>query len=125
MGNVFNEFLTRVREDWRDWRAYKVSMRNVRYEGRAIQRALNRAMVKNAKNSRTYYILKDKVGGINEFSRDDIIFWATKHKPALIANMSYMERLNVALAIVTSNKAIQEQYNQIQLNKEATNEKLI
>lgn len=118
MGNFFKELVTRYKNDWQDWRAYKVSMRNVRLESKAIARAMNRAREKNSSNGRTYYILRDKFGGINEFNRDDIIFWSLKHKPALIDNMSYLERINAALGIVTSNKHIQAQYDQVQLKKE-------
>jgi hypothetical protein len=92
----------------------------VRQESKAIKRAMNRARDKNADNGRTYFIMRDNFGGINELNRDELDYW-TRHKPPLFPKMNYMERLEKSIAIVTSRRFIQEQYNQVQLKKEDVN----
>lgn len=118
---IFKKIAPKIVIQWQEWRAYQTSIWNVRRDSKAILRAMARAKEKNARDGRTYFIFRDKYGGINEFNKDDYEFW-TRHNPPLLDKMDYMKRLEKAIAIVTSRKFIQEQYNQVQLKKEGTNE---
>lgn len=115
MSNVITDFKDRLKIDYTEWRNYLISKWNVKREKRLIRRAMHRAQEKNYSDGRTYYILKDKQGGINEFNSSDIKFW-TKYN--VLDKMDLLQRLEKSIAVVTSNKNILNQYNQIQLKKE-------
>ena len=112
----------RIRIDWQEYRLYRISIYNVRRDNKAIRRAMNRAREKNLNDGRTYYILRDKLGGINEFNSSDLAYWSIRHRPAIVAKMDFLERLKRSYGIVTCNQNIQKQYDQIQLNKENSHE---
>jgi len=118
MGNIFTDFGKRISIDYTEYRSFLTSYWDVKRDTRLVKRAVKRAKRKNAADGRTYYILKDKTGGINEFCKSDIHFWTHRHKPALLPEMDFMQRLSASYAIVTSNEAILDQYNQVQLKKE-------
>jgi len=123
MANIFTDFAKRISIDYTEYRNFLISYWNVKRDAKAIARAMKRAKLKNKTDNRTYYILKDKTGGINEFTKDDAYYWSRVHRPAILAPMNYIERLTASIGLVTSNQQIMEQYAQIQLKKEQDNER--
>lgn len=126
MANVFKYLWTRTKSDWVDFwdfktvehrekRAAKVAKFNVKQDRKLIEQAKQRAQIKNEGNNKTYYIMKDKFGGINEMTNDELDFFTRK---GLFPKMDYLKRLEVCLGVVTSNEILQKQYTQIQLKKE-------
>jgi hypothetical protein len=114
MGNILNDLWKRIVIDYKEWRMYQRSLYDVKRDRKAINRALMRARIKNKKDGRTYYILRDVMGGINELNRNELEYFTRKR---LFKKMNYLQRLKNAIAIVTSNKIIQEHYNEIQTKK--------
>jgi len=127
--NYLQDFITRVKADWKEWTTYqKISWverfkqrrarRDVLRDQRMIDAALERARIKNAKDGRTYYILRDKWGGINEMD-STIIGKLTRAK--ILPRMNYLQRVNASIAIVTSNKNTQRDFDRIQESKKKAN----
>lgn len=106
--------LKKIKTDWQEWKAYKISVWNVRRDEKLIKRAIERAKIKNSRNGKTYYILRDVYGGINELNKEELDFFTKK---GLFRKMNYMERLQESIAIITSNPIIYNQYSQIQLKR--------
>lgn len=115
---MFKNLITRIQIDWQEWRNYKTSMWNVKRDNRMIARAKQRAKTKNAKDGRTYYILRDVRGGINEFNSTDIKYWS---RIGILPRMDHAKRLESSLGIVTSNTEILDQYSKLQNQKETIN----
>jgi len=120
--NYLQDFITRVKADWKEWTTYQKitwverfkqrrARRDVIRDQRMIDAALERARIKNAKDGRTYYILRDKWGGINEM--------LTRAK--ILPRMNYLQRVNASIAIVTSNKNTQRDFDRIQESKKKAN----
>lgn len=123
--NYLQDFITRVKADWKEWTTYQKitwverfkqrrARRDVIRDQRMIDAALERARIKNAKDGRTYYILRDKWGGINEMD-STIIGKLTRAK--ILPRMNYLQRVNASIAIVTSNKNTQRDFDRIQESK--------
>ena len=115
MANIFKDFITRVEIDWREWRAYQRSIWDVRRDKKAIKRAIIRAREKNFSDRKTYYIMKDRLGGINELNSDQLLWFTRK---GLFTREQYDNRFKHAIDIITSNKRIRDQYYQIHHNNE-------
>ena len=62
MGNIFKDIWTRIRVDYHDYRQELTGTWNLRREAKQIDKAIRRAKLRNAKDGRTYYIIKDKGG---------------------------------------------------------------
>lgn len=104
-----------VKIDFIEWRDYMVSRYNVRRDLRAINRCRKRAIVKNATDGRTYYIMQDISGNFNEMNRDQLYAcW----RVGLITKDQFNRRLFHARALVTSDRCLLNQYSQQQLKKE-------
>lgn len=127
--NYLQDFITRVKADWKEWTTYQKiawverfkqrrAKRDVLRDQRMIDAALERARIKNASDGRTYYILRDKWGGINEVNSAEINFLTRKKA---IPRMDYIKRVNASIAIVTSNKNTQRDFDRIQENKKKAN----
>jgi hypothetical protein len=115
MANVIKDLFKRVSIDYQEYRQHLINQWNLKREARQIQRAMQRAKVRNKNDGRTYYIIKDKRGAISALNSREILFWTKK---GMFPRMDYYKRLSAAIGIVTSNPNVQEQYNQIQLKKE-------
>ena len=115
---MFKNLIKRIQIDWQEWRSYKTSVWNVKRDNRMIERAKQRARLKNAKDGRTYYILRDVRGGINEFNSTDIKYWSGV---GVIPKMDYAKRLESSLGIITSNPKRLSQYTKLQNQKETIN----
>lgn len=113
--SLFSDLWARLKIDYHDYRQELTGTWNLRREAKQIDKAIRRAKLRNAKDGRTYYIIKDKRGGISALTSDDIKYW-TAHK--MFPKMDYRQLLQRAIAIVTSNELIREQYNQEQLKRE-------
>jgi hypothetical protein len=127
--NYLQDFITRVRADWKEWTTYQKiawverfkqrrARRDVLRDQRMIDAALERARIKNSKNRMTYYILRDKWGGINEINKYELDILIRKK---VFPKMNYMQRINACIAIVTSNKNTQRDFDRIQENKKKAN----
>jgi hypothetical protein len=116
MGNIFKDLLTRIKIDYHDYRQELTGKWNLRREARQIEKAKQRARFRNSKDGRTYYIIKDKSGAISALTSDQVKFWTAQ---GMFPKMNYMQLLKSAIAIVTSNESVLEQYNQEQLKNES------
>lgn len=119
MGNVIKDFGQRIKTDYEEWRSFLISKWNVRRDARQVKRAKARARIKNKYDGKTYYIMMDRFGGINELNREQLIFFMDR---GVFTKDQYKRRLFHALAIITSNKSELIQYEQQQLLKERGNE---
>jgi len=117
--NIFSDFRNKIAKDYYEWWSYLVSFWNVQTDNRRIKRALKRGRIKNAGDKRTYYILRDKTGGINELNKSEINMLV---KAGIFAKRSHMQIISDAIDIVCKNSQIQEEFNQEKLRKEAIND---
>jgi hypothetical protein len=115
MANIFKDFITRIKIDWQEWRLYQRSLYNVRRDTKAVNRAIQRAREKNFSDGKTYYIVKDKFGGINELNSDELLFFTRK---GMFTREQYDNRFKYAIDIVTSNTKVRNQYYKIHHNTE-------
>lgn len=115
MSTLIKDLVTRIKIDWQEYRLYRQSVYNVKRDQKLINRAIERAKMKNGKDGKTYYIMRDKLGGINELNNKQLDFF-TRQK--LFKKMNYLQRLESAIGLVTSNKVLLDHYTQIQLKKE-------
>lgn len=115
MGNIFKDIWTRIKVDYHDYRQELTGTWNLRREAKQIDKAIRRAKLRNAKDGRTYYIIKDTRGGISALTSDDVKYWTARK---MFPKMNFMQLLEKAIAIVTSNESVREQYNQVQLKRE-------
>ena len=127
--NYLQDFITRVKADWKEWTTYqKISWverfkqrrakRDVIRDQRMIDAALERARIKNSKNRMTYYIMRDKFGYINEINKYELDILIRKKR---FMKMNYLQRVNASIAIVTSNKNTQRDFDRIQESKKKAN----
>lgn len=107
---VLNVFAPRIAIDWQEWRAYRYSLWNTKRDNKLIKRALRRAYIKHRNDRKTYYILRDRFGGINELTKDQLDHFTRK---GLFVKMSYMQRLHASIDIVTCNRAMAETFKKI------------
>jgi len=115
MANILNDLKQKILIDYQEWRGYVISKWNVSRDQRLIRRSIARARAKNKTDGRTYYIMRDRLGGINELNREQISYF---QRSGLFSKEDYDRRLERAIAIVTSNKVEFNQYQQTQLKKE-------
>lgn len=115
MANILSLFKQKITVDYQEYRSYLISKWNVQRDNKMIHRAIKRAKMKNKEDGRTYYIMKDCMGGINELNRSQLVFFKNK---GLFSADDFKFRLERAIAIVTSNKVEFKQYKQQQLKKE-------
>jgi hypothetical protein len=118
MANILKDLIQRIKIDWIEWKAYRASYYNVHRDTKAVNRAIIRAKEKNFSNGKTYYIMRDKFGGINELNSDELLFFTRK---GMFSKDQYDKRFEQAIDIVTSNQHIRNQYYRIHHNTE-TNE---
>jgi len=118
MANIITDLIQRIKIDWTEWKMYQKSVWDVRREKKAISRAINRAREKNYSDGKTYYVMRDKFGGINELNSDQLLFFTRK---GLFTKEQYDNRFRHAIDIVTSNQRIRNQYYRVHHNNE-TNE---
>jgi hypothetical protein len=120
--NYLQDLIKRIKADWKEWTTYQKivwverfrqrrARRDVLRDQRMIDAALERARLKNASDGRTYYILRDKWGGINELNATEINR-LTRMK--VLPRMNYLQRVTASIAIVTSNKNTQQDFECIQ-----------
>lgn len=128
MDNYLQDLIKRVKADWHEWftfqrvswieryRQRRAIRDNIR-EKRMIDAAVERAKIKNASDRRTYYIMRDKWGGINELNSEDLDRLIRRR---IFPRMNYIERLNASITIVTSIRTRQKDFDRIQANKTKT-----
>lgn len=114
--NLFKLLLKKIKIDWQEYKNYRISLWNVMRDKRLTKRAINRARIKNSQNGKTYYILRDRFGGINELTKEELAFFT---RIGYFKKMNYLERLKESIAIITSDPIIRDQYTQVQLKKES------
>lgn len=112
---IFMDIKKRIEIDWIEWKNYKISLWNVKRDRRLIERAIKRARIKNASDGKTYYVLRDVTGGINEFNSSDVRYWT---RVGMLPKMDINKRLTEALAIVTSSSITRNTYTKAQNKKE-------
>jgi hypothetical protein len=123
--NYLQDFITRVKADWKEWTLYQKiawverfrqrrAKRDVLRDQAMIDAALERARIKNAKNHMTYYIMRDKWGGINEVNKYELDLLIHRK---VFPKMNYMQRIQNTIAIVTSNKNTQADFDRKQASK--------
>jgi hypothetical protein len=115
MANIVKDLIQRIKIDWQEWRAYRASYWNVRRDTKAVNRAITRAKEKNFSDGKTYYIMKDRFGGINELNSGELLFFTRK---GMFSKDQYDRRFEQAIDIVTSNQRIRDQYYRIHHNTE-------
>lgn len=125
MANVIQDLITRVKADWKEWYLYqrlswverfrqRRAKRDVIRDQRMIASAIERAKVKNAYDHRTYYILRDRWGGINELNSQEIDMLIRR---GVFPRMNYLQKVNASIDIVTSNKNVQRDFDRIKTIK--------
>lgn len=119
MKKLLKEIWIRIKTDWVEWVEYRKSVYNVRRDNKAIKRAIQRAIEKNFTDGKTYYIMKDCLGGINELNSDQLLWFTRK---GLFTRDQYDNRFKHAIDIITSNKHIRDQYYKIHHTNEEANE---
>jgi len=128
--NYLQDFLQRVTVDWKEWSTYQKlawierfkqrrARRDVLRDQRMIDSAIERAKVKNARDNRTYYIMRNSGGGINEVNSKEI---AMLVRLKALPRMNYMQRLEASIAVVTSNRMTQLNYDRLKSNKSKNKE---
>jgi hypothetical protein len=119
--NYLKDLQKRIVADWHEWVTYqKVSWierfrqrrarRDTVRERRMVDAALERAAIKHASDGRTYYIIKDPYGGINELNSHEINQLV---RMGVLPKMDYRKRLQESVAIVTKNTVIQIEFNKL------------
>ncbi len=94
---------------------YQRTVWDVKRDNKAIRRAIARAEEKNYSDNKTYYIVKDRLGGINELNSAQFLYFTRK---GLFTKEQYRNRFEHAIYIVTSNTKIR---NQFKKHNEQTN----
>ena len=117
--NIFKDYWQKVVRDYYEYWSYLVSIWNVQSDDRLIRRAKLRAKIKNANDNRTYYILRDKTGGINELNKSEINMLV---RAGVFIRRSHIQILHDAISIVTNNNQVKEEYAKISAEKEGKNE---
>jgi hypothetical protein len=108
MAGYFKELITRIKIDWQEWKGYKTSVWNVKRDKRSIERAIQRAIIKNLSDGRTYYILRNLAGGFDEVNSNELKrIKKIKYFPAY---RDYAHMLSLCFAIVTSNEIQRKSY---------------
>lgn len=112
---ILNILAPRIAVDWAEWRAFRESIWNVKRDNRLVRRALRRARRKHFDDRKTYYIIRDKFGGINELTREQLDFFT---KRGLFVKMNYMQRLSASIDIVSNNTSIKQTFAKIKSENE-------
>ncbi len=115
MANIFKDLIERIKIDFQEWRMYQRSAWDVKRERKAIQRAIARAREKNFSDGKTYYVMRDKFGGINELNSDQLRWFTSR---GVFTSEQYKNRFKHAIDIVTSNKHVRDQYYKVHHNTE-------
>lgn len=115
MSNILTLVKQKISIDWQEWRSAKIAEWNVRRDNRMIHRAVKRARIKIQSGGGTYYVMRDVNGYINEVTSSQLKYFTAR---GLFTKSDCKNRLEVALAIVTSNKVTYKIYKQQQLKKE-------
>jgi hypothetical protein len=106
--NYFKELWTRIKIQWIEWRSYQNSVFNVKRDMKQINRAIERARLKNSYDGRTYYILRNLGGGFDEVNSQQLkIAKKIKYFPKY---RDYDQMLSQCFAIVTSNNIQRKSY---------------
>lgn len=108
--NYFKDLLTRIKIDWQEWVAYQHSVWNVKRDKKAIERAINRAILKNKNDGRTYYILKNIYGGFDEVNSNDLKNLRAKKVPYFPRYQDYNTMIRECFAVITSNLTVRHSY---------------
>ena len=118
MANIIKDFIQRIKIDYQEWRMYQRTVWDVKRDNKAIRRAIARAEEKNYSDNKTYYIVKDRLGGINELNSAQFLYFTRK---GLFTKDQYKNRFEHAIYIVTSNTKIRNQFKNVKPNNEQTN----
>lgn len=110
MANIIKEFITQIRIDWQEWRGFRTSVWNVRRDKRAIERAIQRARIKNSSDGRTYYILRNLGGGFDEANSENLKALRAKKVNYFPKFQNFEHMLRQCFAIVTSNEVQRKSY---------------
>jgi len=110
MSNIFKDLWTRLKIDYKEWRDEWITRWNTRREMRQIDSAIRRAKKRNARDHKTYYIIRDRRGAINALTGKEINLWA---KRGLFPKMTILQKLEKSIDIVTSNNLIIKAHNNI------------
>jgi hypothetical protein len=108
MANYFKELITRIKIDWQEWRGYQTSVWNVKRDKKQIERAIERARLKNLSDGRTYYILRNLAGGFDEVNSQQLK--AVKKLRYFPKYRNFEHLLSQCFAIVTSNEVQRKSY---------------
>lgn len=124
--DFFQDLGKRIKADWHEWSMYqrivwverfkqRRARRDTLREKNLIDAAIERARLKNADDHKTYYIIRDQWGGINELNNEEI---ANLTRKKILPRMNYLQRITEAIAIVTSNR-----YDQLNFDRKHKNQK--
>ena len=108
--NYFKELWTRIKIDWAEWRGYQTSVWNVKRDKKQIERAIERARLKNLSDGRTYYILRTVVGGFDEVNSQQLKILKSKKVGYFPKYRDYDHMLSQCFGIVTSNNIQRKSY---------------
>lgn len=97
MAGIIELFKQKISIDYQEWKAWLISKWNVQRDSRDIRRAIRRAKMKAKNDHKTYYIMRDKLGGINELNRDELKFFKAR---GVFWQEDLIKRLERAIAIV-------------------------
>lgn len=116
MANIIQDYWTRLKIQWIEWRAYQQSVWNVKRDRKAISRAIHRAKMKNLTNGKTYYVLKNVGGGFDEVNSNELKNLRTKNVKWFPRYQDYNTMITECFAVVTSNEIIRKSYVEVMNN---------
>lgn len=110
MANIFRDIWTRIKIDWTEYQGYRTSVWNVKRDERMINRAINRARMKNKIDGRTYYVLRNLGGGFDEVNSGELLKLKQRKVKYFPKFRDYNHLISVCFAIVTSNEVTRQSY---------------
>jgi hypothetical protein len=113
MTNILTDFGTRLKIDYQEWRTEWITRWNTYREMKRLDSAIRRGKERNARDHKTYFIIKDARGAINAMTGSDIDFWT---KQGLFPKMNYYEKLRCSIDIVTSSRRTMNQFTYAKTN---------
>jgi len=113
MASIFKMFWIRLNIDYREWRDEWLTRWNTRREMKQIDSAIRRGKERNARDHKTYYIIRDRRGGINALTGSEIDLWARR---GLFPKMTILQKLQKSIDIVTNSNMMKDLFYDFKIN---------
>lgn len=110
MANFIKNIWTRIKIDWFEYWGFKTSIWNIKRDNKAIDRAIETAQLKNSRDGRSYYVLRNLAGGFDPVSSADLNFLKRNKIVRFPKYRNYVHMRSQSFATITSDKTIRESY---------------